>query len=202
MSFRVRLAAAAFGVVLVGAGVWSGPVRAQTSSAPPTTNANGQAPAPAPESTGGVAARAESSARFAAATDPVFADDPVAYWLLDDTGSTADDSVRPPRVAHPGLYQGSVSASSDNPGYELTGSRNFPGGPCDGVRVDPGVAQIPGAFSVEGWVRTTSASGVVFRWRWYGYLLRVSGGRASFEVSTSGSGGGFVGGFVLAGRGP
>jgi hypothetical protein len=107
--------------------------------------------------------------------------------------------VRVPRLPHPGAYAGGTAPSSSIPAPGLLGSRSFGGGSCEGVVVDAVTAQFPGEFSVEGWVNTTQSTGVIFRWRWYGYLLRVDDSRAAFELSTSGSGGGFVGGTVLSG---
>jgi hypothetical protein len=191
-----RYATLVVGVLsLVGASV-SG-VSAQTSNLPPTSQPGGPVEAPpapvTPVPQGPVL-------RVASPTDPVLVDDPVAYWLLDDpAGSPAVDSVRSPRVRHDGTYSGNVVASVDSPRQGLNGSRKFGGGSCDGVIVDPSVTQVTGDMSVEGWVKTTSSSGVLFRWRWYGYLLRVSGGKATFESSNR-NGSGFVGGSVVAGN--
>jgi hypothetical protein len=184
----------AFGTVSASSGQTTSP-----SSPPSTVPPGGPVAAPpAPATT-----VSPSTARIASSSDPVLRDSPVGYWLLDDvTGLVAQDSVVAPRVRHDGSYTAATTHSVSGPGSGLTGSRQFPGTPCDGVGIDPGIAQFTGEFSVEGWVNTVATSGVIFRWRWYGYLLRVSNSRASFEVSASGSGGGFVAGTVLNGTRP
>jgi hypothetical protein len=167
---------------------------AQQPSSPPTTGSLGQAPPPATE------APLPSTARVAAPTDPVLLDDPLSYWLLDDPPADgAFDSVRPPRTPHPGTYTPGVVVAASNPTRGLNGARQFPGGACEGVVVNPSAIQVPNALTVEGWVRTTASTGIILRWRWFGYLLRVSNNRAEFSVSIAGTGGGFVGGPVLAG---
>lgn len=139
------------------------------------------------------------AAAAAAWDDPVAQDYPIGYWLLDDSSAnTAADSVPGPRIAHPGAYAGSGARSTTWP-LGLLGAHTFAGGACDGVVLDPTAVQVPSELSVEGWVRTTGSSGVIFRWRWYGYLLRVQNGRGEFSVST-GSGSGFVAGVAVAGN--
>ena len=95
-----------FAVVLVG-----GVARSATGQPTPSSiPSGGQAP-PAP-----VTIVPVSNARVASSTDPVLLDSPVAFWLLDDpSGSVADDSVRSPKVPHPGTYQGATSHSMTGP---------------------------------------------------------------------------------------
>jgi Concanavalin A-like lectin/glucanases superfamily len=123
----------------------------------------------------------------------VKADSPFAYWPLNDVqGSSIHDEVG----TVTGSPVGGVSAVTGNPfsasgtttRFDGNATRVQPSGLCTGVSFDGKRLQPTGSFSVEAWVKTSDPNGVIFRQRFYGYLLWVTGGQASFETNLGSTG--------------
>ncbi len=150
------------------------------STVPQTPSANRQAPVAATTASVDLAESDYISL--------VRSDTPFAYWPLNDVqGTPIHDEVG----STTGSPVGGVSAVLGNPfgasgtatRFDGNATRVQPSGLCTGVSFDGLRLQPAGSFSVEAWVKTTDPDGVIFRQRFYGYLLWVTGGRASFETN-------------------
>jgi RHS repeat-associated protein len=117
----------------------------------------------------------------------VTADAPVGYWPLNETvAGPAHDEVG----TNQGSASGGVTIRASSPFGAPATSRAFDGNAttqatqtlCTGISLDPVSLRTVGDMTVEAWVNTKDLEGVILRWRWYGYSLRIEGGKAAFDV--------------------
>jgi hypothetical protein len=155
-----------------------------TSTVPETSTVPGTSSArPAPRARTAAAVTGPE----AAYTEIVKSDFPTAYWPMNDQDSTIRDVVG----TNNGSIAGGVSPSNAGPFGTNSFVQLFDGDSirrngnslCTGVSFQPAPLKLPGNLTVEAWVRTSDPNGVVFRWRFYGYLLAIFDGRPIFETN-------------------
>jgi PKD repeat protein len=84
----------------------------------------------------------------------VYADDPIIYWRLDDTGTTAEDASA---HVHDGVYSGGVTRAQTSPVSTVGSAAAFNGSDGGVGSVDQFVN--PTTYSTETWFNTTSTGG-------------------------------------------
>lgn len=135
------------------------------------------APAQTPPSTGAPIAAPQTTSSLQGAADysaAVVADNPISYWRLGETsGTVAQDE----QSANPGTYAGGFTRGV--PGVLPGNTATHLDGASGRVALGAPASLRPNNFTVEAWFRTSSSAGtqVVYRVRWYGMWLKVSGGR-------------------------
>jgi Concanavalin A-like lectin/glucanases superfamily len=134
------------------------------------------------------AARGSNDPSDAAYIGKVLADGPIGYWPLNDpAGNAIHDEVG----SNTGTANGGVSVAAGNPFSATAFSRSLDGSVaivapstvCTGVSLNPALVKPSGAMSVEAWVKTRDSNGVLFRHRYFGYLLAFFDGLPVFETT-------------------
>lgn len=143
------------------------------------------------------AAADEADALREAYRTEVLADSPLSWWSLEEkTGTIAADATGP----NQGFIQGGVSLGVPGPFGGDHSAMRFDGARCTGVDVGRNANSMAlQQFSIEQWVRTTStAGGILFRWRNHGYGFYGDGGAVALDGYPNGGNVGTSGGPGIA----